>query len=126
MSTQQKQVKIVTDSAADIPAELAQALDITVVPLLVHMGGKSYRDGIDISGEAFYRELERVIADPAVKVVPIPGIRPPSPASSIETEMFRAMTRRHRVPALHRLPLPRGARFIPARWATLCLFRDGA
>src|SRR4051812_3007454 len=53
-----KQVKIVTDSAADIPDEIARELDITVVPLLVYLGGKSYRDGIDISGEDFYRELE--------------------------------------------------------------------
>jgi len=37
---------------------VARELDITVVPLLVHMGGKSYMDGVDISGEAFYRELE--------------------------------------------------------------------
>lgn len=50
-------VRIVTDSAADIPAEVAGELDITVVPLLVNMGGKSYRDGVDISGEAFYHEL---------------------------------------------------------------------
>ena len=51
-------VRIVTDSAADIPPDLASELDITVVPLLVHIGGKSYRDRLDISGEAFYRELE--------------------------------------------------------------------
>lgn len=54
----QRPVKIVTDSAADIPPEIAEELGITVVPLLVHMGDKSYRDGVDISGEQFYRELE--------------------------------------------------------------------
>jgi DegV family protein with EDD domain len=58
MSHSHRPVKIVTDSAADIPAEIARELDITVVPLLVHMRGKTYRDGVDISGEAFYRELE--------------------------------------------------------------------
>lgn len=58
MTKEYKPVKIVTDSAADIPHDIAGELDITVVPLMVHMGGKSYRDGVDISGEAFYRELE--------------------------------------------------------------------
>jgi DegV family protein with EDD domain len=50
-------VKIVTDSAADIPAEIAGELGITVVPLLVHMNDSTYRDGVDISGEEFYRQL---------------------------------------------------------------------
>ena len=50
-------VRIVTDSAADIPSELARELDITIAPLLVHMGEDSYRDGVDISGEEFYRRL---------------------------------------------------------------------
>ena len=58
MATETKKIRIVTDSAADVPADYASALDITVVPLIVHMGGKHYRDGVDISGEAFYRELE--------------------------------------------------------------------
>ena len=51
-------VRIVTDSAADIPAEIAEELGITVVPLLVQMHNRTYRDGVDISGEEFYRELE--------------------------------------------------------------------
>lgn len=53
-------VKIVTDSAADIPPNLARELDITVIPLLVHMGGNTYRDGVDLSGEEFYRRLSEV------------------------------------------------------------------
>src|SRR5438552_1536019 len=58
MANKRKPVKIVTDSAADIPGDIAEELGITVVPLMVHVGGKSYQDGVDISGEAFYRELE--------------------------------------------------------------------
>ncbi len=60
MSNNHRQVKIVADSAADIPAELARTLDITVVPLSVHMGGRQFRDGVDLSGEEFYKELETV------------------------------------------------------------------
>lgn len=53
-----RQVKIVTDSAADIPPQLAHDLDITIIPLLVHMSGSTYKDGVDLSGEEFYRELQ--------------------------------------------------------------------
>src|SRR5947208_15357493 len=58
MPAEQRPVKVVVDSAADIPPEIARQLDITVVPLSVQIGGKTYLDGIDISGEVFYRELE--------------------------------------------------------------------
>ncbi len=58
MPTDQRPVRIVVDSAADIPHELAEQLDITVIPLRVHISGKTYLDGVDISGEAFYHELE--------------------------------------------------------------------
>jgi DegV family protein with EDD domain len=58
MSTEQRPVRVVVDSAADIPPDIAEQLDITVIPLRVHIGGHTYLDGVDISGEAFYRELE--------------------------------------------------------------------
>ena len=50
-------VKIVTDSTADIPPELARKLGITVVPLYVHFGSEAFKDGIDISADEFYRRL---------------------------------------------------------------------
>lgn len=50
-------VKVITDSTADIPAELVQELDIKVVPLKVHMGGTSYLDGVTIQPGEFYRKL---------------------------------------------------------------------
>jgi len=50
-------VKIVTDSSSDIPPEIARELDITVVPLSVRFGAQTYRDGIDIMPEEFYRRL---------------------------------------------------------------------
>ena len=42
---------------------------------------------------AFYAEMAKVINDPAVKVVPIPATRPASPASRLDTEMYRALER---------------------------------
>jgi DegV family protein with EDD domain len=50
-------VKIVTDSSSDIPPEIARELDITIVPLSLRFGAQSYRDGIDIMPEEFYRRL---------------------------------------------------------------------
>jgi len=50
-------VKIVTDTLSDIPAQLAQDLGISVVPLNVHFGTEYYRDTIDMSTEEFYRRL---------------------------------------------------------------------
>ncbi len=50
-------VKIVTDSTSDLPPHLVQELDITVVPAYVGFGGKTYRDGIDISQEEVYQKM---------------------------------------------------------------------
>jgi DegV family protein with EDD domain len=58
-------VKIVTDSSSDIPPEIARELDITVVPLSVRFGAQTYRDGIDIMPEEFYRRLVSEPVHPA-------------------------------------------------------------
>jgi DegV family protein with EDD domain len=50
-------IKVVTDSAADIPAELAQRLDITVLPCYVIFGSEVYRDGVDLTHREFYDRL---------------------------------------------------------------------
>src|SRR5213595_1436399 len=50
-------VQIVTDSAADLPLALAAEYGIHVIPLRVEVGGRSYRDGVDLSGPEFYRLL---------------------------------------------------------------------
>jgi DegV family protein with EDD domain len=50
-------IQIVTDSAADLPQEVAAKHGITVVPLYINVGGKSYLDGVDLSREAFYTRL---------------------------------------------------------------------
>lgn len=50
-------IKIVTDSSADLPAQLAQELGITVVPLYVRFGEEVYRERVEISEEDFYQRL---------------------------------------------------------------------
>ena len=50
-------VKIVTDSGADLPLDLARELGIIVVPVYLRFGDKVYRDGVDIGPDEFYAKL---------------------------------------------------------------------
>src|SRR4030067_180787 len=52
-------VAVVTDSTAYLEPGVAGALDITVVPLLVHLGDETLREGVDITPEAFFQRLEQ-------------------------------------------------------------------
>lgn len=53
-------VHVVTDSTADIPPAIAEELGITVVPLTISFAGESYRDGVDLTADAFYERLQHV------------------------------------------------------------------
>jgi DegV family protein with EDD domain len=64
-------VGIVTDSTSDIEPQLAARLGISVVPLFVIWGDRSYRDYVDLSRRAFY---ERLTAEPE-----LPKTSQPSP-----------------------------------------------
>ena len=45
----------------------------------------------DENPEDFYRDLAGVINDPNIEIIPAGINRPPSPPSSLESEMFRAL-----------------------------------
>lgn len=51
------QVRIVTDSTADIPIELRDRFGIAMVPLKVLFGQDVFRDAVDIGPEQFYARL---------------------------------------------------------------------
>ena len=53
-----KPVLVVTDSTAELPPEVVQEFDITVIPLQVLFGEESFRDGIDLTSDDFFRRLE--------------------------------------------------------------------
>jgi len=55
-------VAIVTDSASDLPADIARAAGIGIVPLVVSFGAESFRPNIDLSTEAFW---DRMVAPDA-------------------------------------------------------------
>jgi DegV family protein with EDD domain len=65
-------VAVVTDSAANLPDELARELGIEVVPMYLKFGERVYRDGVDLTPADFY---ERLVQDdePASTSVPSPG-----------------------------------------------------
>ena len=65
-------VKIVTDSASDIPVEIASELGITVVPCNVHFGTETYRDGVDLMVDEFYEKLVKSPVHPTTSQ-PSPG-----------------------------------------------------
>jgi DegV family protein with EDD domain len=50
-------IRVVTDSSADLPPELARRFEITVVPCYVMLGDRSHRDGLDITPDEFYHHL---------------------------------------------------------------------
>lgn len=63
-------VKIVTDSASDLPKSVAEMLKISVVPLCVRFGQETYRDRIDMSAEEFYKRLAEDQRHPATSTAP--------------------------------------------------------
>ena len=50
-------IRIVTDSSCDLPQEIIQKYQITVIPLYINIGHQSYLDGIDLSRQEFYERL---------------------------------------------------------------------
>jgi DegV family protein with EDD domain len=61
-------IKIVTDSTCDLPQNVIQDLEITVVPLFINIFDKGYLDGVEITRQDFYTNL------PNYKMHPTTGI----------------------------------------------------
>ncbi|NOU95206.1 DegV family EDD domain-containing protein [Paenibacillus sp. LMG 31456] len=84
------QIRIVTDSTADIPAEIREALGIEMVPLKVHFGMDTYRDQIDMGSEAFFESLTSSSV--------LPTTSQPSPVQFVET--FKRLTEESNAPII--------------------------
>jgi DegV family protein with EDD domain len=63
---------VVTDSTADLPKEWRDRYDIEVVPLKVLFGTETFRDGVDIDNEEFFRKLSAATKLPTTSA-PSPG-----------------------------------------------------
>lgn len=57
LHARRRRVAIVTDSAADIPEDELERLDIHLVPVRLHFGEQGYLDKVSLSPEEFYRML---------------------------------------------------------------------
>ncbi len=64
-------VRVVTDSVADLPAQVVQELGITVIPVNICFGAEVYRDGIDLTTEDFYSRLAQSKIMPTTAVPPL-------------------------------------------------------
>lgn len=53
-----KRIAIVTDSAASVPPELAKEAELEIVPVGIQIDNRFLREGIDITAEEFYAQLE--------------------------------------------------------------------
>lgn len=51
------QVKVITDSTSDLSPEIAERYGVAVVPLNVHFGEETYKDGVEITADEFLRRL---------------------------------------------------------------------
>ena len=67
-------IRIVTDSTCDLPEAVVNEHGITVIPMYINQGENSYRDGVDITRDEFYRQL--------------PGFRPAPSTATPSTEAF--------------------------------------
>lgn len=53
-------IKITTDSTCDLPKELLETCNISILPLTVIRDGNAYRDGVDITPADIFRHVETV------------------------------------------------------------------
>ena len=66
-------ISIVTDSNCDLPQAMVDEFGITVVPLYINIGQKSYLDGVEMSRQEFYEGLPHFDTHPMTSV-PGPGV----------------------------------------------------
>src|SRR6056297_579297 len=52
-----ERIAVVTDSCSDLPSEVAQALNVTIIPLNVIFGEEIFKDGVEITSKEFYKRL---------------------------------------------------------------------
>ncbi len=72
-------IRIVTDSACDVPPDIAEKIGITIVPVYINIGDQSYLDGVDLSRREFFVNL------PAYDLFPTTA----APASGTFTSVYQ-------------------------------------
>ncbi|MBI5032724.1 MAG: DegV family protein [Chloroflexi bacterium] len=75
-------VKIVTDSLADIPAPILKELDITTIPCVVRFGDHEFHDRVDLFPSEFYQKLRHSPVLPSTS----------QPAIGVFEDMYRKLS----------------------------------
>lgn len=65
-------IKLFTDSTCDLPDELLQKYDISVVPLYVNFNDETYKDRVEITTDQLYKKVEELGVLPTT-AAPSPG-----------------------------------------------------
>ncbi len=65
-------IKMIADSTCDLTPALLKEMAIETLPLTIHFGSESYRDGIDLTNEEFYSKLAQAKELPTTSQIP-PG-----------------------------------------------------
>ncbi len=76
-------IKIVTDTTCDLPPAMVEEHDITIVPINIHFGTESYKEGVNMDWDLFYRKIDEL------------GILPTSSQPSVGefAEVYRRLAR---------------------------------
>ena len=72
-------IRVVTDSAADIPQNLVEELGIAVVPMVLMFGDEELQDGVDIDSDTFFERLDATSSIPSTA----------QPASGVFVETYQ-------------------------------------
>ena len=66
-------IRIAADSVCDLPADIAAALSVSIIPTYVNIGGESIADdGVGLDRERYYRDLPTLTTMPTT-AAPSPG-----------------------------------------------------
>lgn len=74
-------IRIVVDSTCDLPKDVVEQYGITVMPAYINVGTESYRDGVDMTREAFYEQLPHFPTPPTTA----------APAAGLFTEAYERL-----------------------------------
>jgi fatty acid-binding protein DegV len=74
-------IKLISDSSADLPKELLDKYDITLVPLTVSIDGHDYLEKVDLTPQEFFHKM--------FSTEVLPKTSQPAPASQFRQKISR-------------------------------------
>ena len=64
-------IKIIADSTCDLPKDVVEKFDITILPLYVVMDEKSYKDGVETTAQDLFDYSDRTKETPKTSAAPV-------------------------------------------------------